>query len=99
MSDNHSYKALSGPYAGHTPPASHRTGFAYSDAVIRRECPQCGSRAGFYCETPRGEKVWPPHGERLTHVRAAPRRLEPTRSGARPSVIVALFDSIGLRHR
>lgn len=51
---------------GVTPqPGSPSTGWAFTDAVIQRDCPRCGCHAGFYCETPSGRKAWPPHPERV----------------------------------
>ena len=41
------------------------TGWAYSDTVRQHKCPKCGSDPGYECQSPKGRKVWPPHGERV----------------------------------
>jgi hypothetical protein len=60
--DKHKYTLRDGttPAVGSKP-----TGWAFSDAVIQRSCPRCGSSAGFHCESPSGRKAWPPHDDRV----------------------------------
>lgn len=50
---------------GNVPTPESRTGFIFSDAVVRVGCPKCGSDAGYHCQTPRGRKAWPPHNPRI----------------------------------
>jgi hypothetical protein len=52
-------------YAGKQVIGGPLTGSAFNDAVIQVACAKCGVHAGFYCETPKGKKVWPPHTKRL----------------------------------
>jgi len=51
------------------------SGWLYSIAVVEEDCPRCGAPKEHYCATPRGKKVWPPHGERLHSVKGSPRFL------------------------
>lgn len=48
------------------PKSSIPTGWIYTDCVALKACPKCASSAGFYCESPKGRKVWPPHSARMT---------------------------------
>lgn len=59
------YTQTTGEYKGRTPPPEFSSGWSFSDAVIKHDCPKCGSTHGFYCESPAGNKVWPPHGARV----------------------------------
>lgn len=36
----------------------------YSNLCSHGTCSKCGSEPGYYCQTPKGRKVWPPHTER-----------------------------------
>jgi hypothetical protein len=40
------------------------SGWPYTDTVTTTACPRCGVPAGEQCQTPKGRKAWPPHGER-----------------------------------
>jgi len=37
----------------------------YARAAQETECPKCGAKAGYYCSTPKGRTVWPPHLDRM----------------------------------
>lgn len=44
------------------------TGWATSDAVRQHKCPKCNSDPGYYCESAKGRKVWPPHSDRIAQL-------------------------------
>jgi len=37
----------------------------YEKFIFDKKCIKCGCSKGFYCETPKGRRVWPPHNERI----------------------------------
>jgi hypothetical protein len=41
------------------------TGWMFSDVVRHAKCPKCQSDPGYECESAKGRKVWPPHGDRI----------------------------------
>ena len=40
------------------------TGIIFTDTTNLVDCPKCGSKAGYDCQTPSGRKAKTPHGER-----------------------------------
>jgi hypothetical protein len=37
-------------------------------AVLTCTCPTCGSVPGYYCQSERGLRIWPPHDGRYTPI-------------------------------
>lgn len=40
--------------------------FMFTIATKQYTCPRCGSLAGVNCRTPKGRKIFTPHGERVS---------------------------------
>lgn len=40
------------------------TGWIYTDAALRMNCPRCGEKAGGGCRTPKGRRTTTPHRDR-----------------------------------
>lgn len=41
------------------------SGWGYSDSITHMDCPSCGSKKGFYCETAKGRRKFVPHPKRV----------------------------------